>query len=123
MILFSQNRSFDNILENCFFQISSYSRAYVSWMIYKKTKGQIPLGPLLRKQNIQAKEVYKSIIIAIVSGDTLGSLLCIYLKHMHEVQRLTSTSLRDNNDRIKYGRVPLSVQVHLWHGDCEKSVY
>ena len=46
----------------------------------------------MTKQNIQAKEVYRSIIIAIVSGDTLGSLLCIYLKQMYEVQRLTSTS-------------------------------
>ena len=26
----------------------------------KKTKCQVPLGPLLRKQNIQAKEVYTS---------------------------------------------------------------
>ena len=34
-----------NILENCFFQISSYSHAYVG-MIYEKTKGQVPLGPL-----------------------------------------------------------------------------
>ena len=59
----------------------------------------------MKKQNIQAKEVYRSIIIAIVSGDTLGSLLCIYLKQMYEVQRLTSTSLRDIHDRIKYGRV------------------
>ena len=59
----------------------------------------------MKKQNIQAKEVYRSMVIAIVSGDTLGSLLCIYLKRMHEVQRLTSTSLRDIHDRIKYGRV------------------
>jgi len=29
-------------------------------MIYEKTKGQVPLGPLLGKQNIQAKEVYYS---------------------------------------------------------------
>ena len=48
---------------------------------------------------------YRSMVIAIVSEDTLGSLLCIYLKGMHEVQRLTSTSLRDIHDRIKYGRV------------------
>ena len=59
----------------------------------------------MKKQNIQAKEVYRSMVIAIVSGDTLGSLLCIYLKGMQEVQRLTSTSLRDIHDRIKYGRV------------------
>ena len=40
----------------------------------------------MKKQNIQAKEVYRSMVIAIVSEDTLGSLLCIYLKGMHEVQ-------------------------------------
>ena len=55
--LFSQYRSCDNTLGNCFFQISSYSRAYVC-IIYDKTKGQIPLGKQLGKQKIQAKEVY-----------------------------------------------------------------
>ena len=38
-----------NTLKSCFFQISSYS------------KGQVPLGPSLRKQNIQAKEVYREL--------------------------------------------------------------
>ena len=52
-----QYRSCDNNLENCFFPISSYSRAHVR-IIYEKTKGQVPLGPLEGKQNIQAKEVY-----------------------------------------------------------------
>ena len=36
---------------------SSYSRDYLC-MIYEKTKDQVPLGPLLGKQNVQAKEVY-----------------------------------------------------------------
>ena len=58
-VLFSQYRSSDNTLENCFFQISSYSRAYVR-IIYEKTKSQVPLRPLLGKQNIQAKKVYSS---------------------------------------------------------------
>jgi len=49
--------SCDTTLENCFFQILSYSRAYLR-IIYEKTKGQVPLGPLLRKQKITAKEVY-----------------------------------------------------------------
>ena len=56
-VLFSQYRSCDNTLGNRFFQISSYSRAYLR-IIYEKTMGQVPLGPLLAKQNIQAKEVY-----------------------------------------------------------------
>ena len=56
-VLFSQYNSCDNTLENCFFQISCYSRAYVR-IIYEKTKGQVPLGPLLGIQNVQAKEVY-----------------------------------------------------------------
>ena len=41
-ILFSQKRSCDNTPKNCFFQISSYSRAFVR-IIYEKTKGQVPL--------------------------------------------------------------------------------
>ena len=45
-------RSCNNTLENYFFQISSYSRAYLR-SIYEKTKGQVPLGPPLGKQNIQ----------------------------------------------------------------------
>ena len=52
-VLFSQYRSRANTLENCFFQISSYSPAYLR-IIYEKTKGQVPLGPLLGKQNVQA---------------------------------------------------------------------
>ena len=38
-ILFSQCRSCDVTLESCFFEISSYSRAYVR-IIYEKTKGK-----------------------------------------------------------------------------------
>ena len=56
-ILFSQYRSCDDTLEKCFFQTLSYSYAY-QCTIYEKTKEQIPLSPLLEKQNIQAKEVY-----------------------------------------------------------------
>lgn len=37
-----------------------------------------------------------------IVGDTLGSLLCIYVKGMHEVQRLISTSLLDIYNWIKY---------------------
>ena len=55
--LFTQYRSCDNTLENCFFQITSYLRAYLR-IIYKEETGQVPLGPLLEKQNIPAKEVY-----------------------------------------------------------------
>ena len=54
-VLFSHwIKSCDNTLRNHFFQISSYSRAYVR-IIYEKTMGQVPLGSLLWKQNIQAK--------------------------------------------------------------------
>ena len=48
-VLFLQYRSCDNTLEDCFFQILSYSHSYA------KTKGEVPLGPLLGKQNIQVK--------------------------------------------------------------------
>ena len=47
-VLFSQYRSCDNTLENCSSQISSYSRAYLC-VIYEKTNGQVPPGPLLGK--------------------------------------------------------------------------
>ena len=54
-VLFSHwIKSCDNTLRNHFFQISSYSRAYVR-IIYEKTMGQVPLGSLLWKQNIRAK--------------------------------------------------------------------
>ena len=56
-VLFSQHRSCDNTLENCFFLIISYSRHNYA-QSYEETKGQVPLGPLFGKQNIQAKEVY-----------------------------------------------------------------
>ena len=55
-ILFSQYRSCDNSLENCFFQFSSYSRAYLR-VIYEKTKIQVRLGPLSGNKT-QAKKVY-----------------------------------------------------------------
>ena len=55
--MFSQYKSCDNTLENCFFQSTFYSPAYLC-IIYEEKKGQVPLGPLLGKQNIQAKEVY-----------------------------------------------------------------
>ena len=56
-VLFSYCRSCDNTQGNCFFQILPYSHAYLR-MIYEKTKGQFPLGPLLGKQKTQAKEIY-----------------------------------------------------------------
>ena len=58
-VLFFQYRSCDNTLENCSTQISSYSLAYLR-IIYEKTKGQVPLGPLQGKQNIQAKAFINS---------------------------------------------------------------
>ena len=56
-VLFSQYKSRDNTLRNSFFQISSYLREHLR-IHCEKTAGQVPLGPLLGKQNIQAKEVY-----------------------------------------------------------------
>ena len=55
-VLFSQYRSFDNTLENCFFQISSCSRAYV------RTKRQSVKFPcdLYWEKKKKAKEVYTS---------------------------------------------------------------
>ena len=58
-----------------------------------------------------------------VAMDILGLLLCIYLKSIHEVQRLISTGLRDIHNRIKDERIIYSVHVHVWHADCEQNVH
>ena len=54
--LFFQYRSSGNTLPENFFVVL-FTRAYVG-INYEKTKGEVPLGPLLGKQNKQAKEVY-----------------------------------------------------------------
>ena len=62
-ILFSQCRSCDVTLESCFFEIASYSRAYVR-IIYED-KRKIPLGTShdlhWENKNVQAKEVYRAL--------------------------------------------------------------
>ena len=58
MFCFPNNRSCDNTLENCFFQISSHSRAYLR--INCEKTGLSSLRPLLGKQNIQAKKAYSA---------------------------------------------------------------
>ena len=58
-----------------------------------------------------------------VAMDILGLLLCIYLKSIHEVQRLISTGLRDIHNRIKDERIIYSVHVHVWHADCEQNLH
>ena len=46
---------------------------------YEKTKGHIPLGLLLGKQNIQAKEVYSNVLVHVgvknASNRLIGRLL------------------------------------------------
>ena len=37
-------------------------------IIYEKTKDQVPLGPLLGKQNIQAKEVYRKVNTIVIAS-------------------------------------------------------
>ena len=71
-VLFPQYRSRANTLGNRFFQISSYSRAYLR-IISEKTMDQVPLGPILGKQNIQVlsfQNVHlRFLIFCIVVGD------------------------------------------------------
>ena len=55
-VLFLQYRSCDNTLEDCLFQISSYSHSYAR-ITYEKTKVEVPLGPLLRKQNKKKRSI------------------------------------------------------------------
>ena len=60
-VLFPQHRSPENPLGNCFFfQISSYSRAYLR-IIYEKTMGQVSLGPLLDNKTYKIKRFIKSV--------------------------------------------------------------
>ena len=66
-VFFPQYKSCDNTLKSCFDQISSHSSAYLR-IIYEKTKGQDPLGPLLGKQYIQAKEVYLDVMMRLIDS-------------------------------------------------------
>ena len=60
-VLFSHCRSCDNTLDNSFIQSSSYPRAYVR-IIYEKQRGKFPWELHGKNKNIQAKEVYYSIL-------------------------------------------------------------
>ena len=55
-VLFSQYRSCDNTLENFFFQISSYSLAYLH--IMKRQRVKVPPGTSIGKTKLKVKEVY-----------------------------------------------------------------
>ena len=54
---------------------------------------------------MDSPESKKSSSGAKVAGDTLGSLFCIYLKRVHEVEGLISTGLRDIHNWIKDERI------------------
>ena len=90
-VLFSQYRSGDNTLENCFFQISSCSRAYVCW--HKNTKCQVPLGPLFGKQTMKPYKLKRSIPPNPVQQENPGGggySTNVYSRTLHpEVQPLT----------------------------------
>ena len=62
-------------LENCFLQITSNSRAYLR-IIYEEIKGQVSVGPLLGKQNIQVKEVYWLNILLMVKDKNYNAFKC-----------------------------------------------
>ena len=77
-VLFSQCEVCGSTLENCFFQISLYLNIYMPkgkimsylyiyikkgkfpWDLHGVNKTYIQITPLLGKQNIQAKEVYRN---------------------------------------------------------------
>ena len=65
-VLFSEYRSCDNTLEK-FLSISFYSWAYVR-IIYEKTKGQVPLGPLLGNKTYKLK---RSIVMVLLLKPSL----------------------------------------------------
>ena len=86
-VLFPQYRSRANTLGNRFFQISSYSRAYLR-IISEKTMDQVPLGPILGKQNIQVlsfQNVHLGFLIfCIVVGD-LSMFIFIALFNFNKI--------------------------------------
>ena len=61
-VLFSQYRSRDNTLGNRFFQISSYSLAYLR-IIYETTMDQVPLGPAIGKTQDTRRGLLNSCIM------------------------------------------------------------
>ena len=77
-----------NILENCFFQMSSYSHAYVG-IIYEKTKGQVPLGPLSETKTYKLKRHGKTgnkkraTCFAILLQNELSSGVARFPTHVH----------------------------------------
>ena len=91
-VLFSQYRSCDNSLENCFFQISSCSRAYVRtkrqsvkfpWDLYweKKTyklKRSIPRNPVQHENRAGGGRVTKEMFIRGGSSPRTNPLPFIY---------------------------------------------
>ena len=56
MFCFSNAGQVEILYQRIFFFVL-FTRAYVG-INYEKTKGEVPLGPLLGKQNKQAKGVY-----------------------------------------------------------------
>ena len=67
------------------------------------------MGPLLRGLGnlltcLLSREILENFLVKVL-GDTLGSLLCICLKRMHEVQRLISTGSRDIHNLTKEEQV------------------
>ena len=73
-VLFSQCEVCGSTLENCFFQISPYLNIYILWFTFilglniiffcfklRRSRGKQNIHtPLLGRQNIQAKEVYRN---------------------------------------------------------------
>ena len=94
-------------------QVLSNSRAYLR-IIYEKTKGQVPLGPSIGKENIQAKEVYS--ISPLYADTPLNSCLllmrvwqlCETTREYKQVRSLkihslqTETSLKMRANIINY---------------------
>ena len=91
-VLFPQYRSRANTLGNRFFQISSYSRAYLR-IISEKTMDQVPLGPILGKQNIQVLSFqnvhfnrfsYFSVLSSVICPCSSSSLFSTSIKYSWE---------------------------------------
>ena len=52
--------------------------------IYEETMGQVPLGPLLGKQNIQAKEVYSGYKMQKIFDGKIYPRVCTFNVKVHK---------------------------------------
>ena len=88
-VLFSQYRSRDNTLENCFFQIySSYSRAYVR-IIYEKKGSSSPGTSIGKTKHASLRSEDYSLVPTFSTNSRWNACLATYVLHRKNIQHFT----------------------------------